>query len=129
MNAKNDAIAALLDLEDTLNFVASREVVEACRKGFTVTQKAIEALAAENAQLRKGDVAEAPEKAKAAEAARFAQLKAEFAKHGHALTCSVMVAELFDRPVSYMVEGEGRARWPLTLADVEAFLLELKGTV
>ena len=54
MSAKNDAIAALLDLEDTLNFAASREVVEATRKGFTVTQKAIEALAAENAWLRRG---------------------------------------------------------------------------
>lgn len=75
------------------------------------------------------DATEAPAKATALalEAERFTQLKAEFAKHGHMLTCSLMTAELFDVPVSYLAEGEGRARYLPTLADAEKFLKQIGG--
>ena len=59
------------------------------------------------------------------EAQRFAQLKAEFTKHGHTLHQSGPGDG--PGPVSYLAERWGLARHLLTLEDAERFLKQIGG--
>ena len=61
------------------------------------------------------------------EAKRFASLKAQFAKHGHALHQSGPGDG--PGPVSYVAERWGMTRHLPMLADAEQFLIQVRGAV